>query len=146
MFSKNHIITGVVIVAVIGGGIFFISRNSSSSDASSLEHGTKNLTRESAAKMIETKIIERLLTAVPEAKELVRELAVSVEVTGISEPAQGDGGNTRKASFTYKYNDKGEVKEAPGTGTATFMLYDDGWRIDVWGGVNIVGPIEILAL
>lgn len=132
MLSNKIIIAGVIIVAVIGGGILFVSRNDSSFDTSSSEHGTKNLTRESAAKMIKTKMIETLLQVAPEEKkESVRELAaaVSVEVTGISEPVQGDGGNTRKASFTYKYNEKGEVKEAPGTWSAMFTLYDDGWRI-----------------
>lgn len=55
MLNKNYIIIGVVIVAMIGGIIFFSSRNSSSvPDASVLEKGVKNLTRESAAKMIET--------------------------------------------------------------------------------------------
>lgn len=54
MINKNYIIIGVIILVVVAGVVFWSRNSSLTPDALSLQHGTKNLTRESAAKMIET--------------------------------------------------------------------------------------------
>lgn len=54
MLNKNYIIIGAIILAIIAGAIFWSRNNSSTPDASVLERGVKNLTREKAAEMIKT--------------------------------------------------------------------------------------------
>lgn len=54
MLNKNYIIGGIVILAIIAGVMFLSRDNSSTPDASVLKKGVKNLTRESAARMIKT--------------------------------------------------------------------------------------------
>ena len=54
MLNKKYIIGGVRILVIIAGAVFFSRNNSSTPDASVLEKGVKNLTRDSAAEMIET--------------------------------------------------------------------------------------------
>ena len=54
MLNKKYIIGGIIILIIIFGAIFFSRNNSPTPDASVLEKGVKNLTRESAAEIIET--------------------------------------------------------------------------------------------
>lgn len=201
MLNKNYIIGGVIILALIAGVVFWSSNKSSTPDASELEKGVKNLTRESAADMIETYLqikptsvygktisinkttggyrltgysnaadIDNLekegfvkilpkdnnvygqqVSFTEKAKPYLRTAdgkegdeyaymllaeVVGVEVTGITEPTQGIGGNVRMANYTAKYeatpigkiiDEKKASEEAKGQ--MPFMLYDDGWRI-----------------
>ena len=67
---------------------------------------------------------------------LITVTVTSVEVTGITEPAQGLGGNVRMANYTamYELTPIGKViepdwKSEPVKSVSPFMLYDDGWRI-----------------
>ena len=56
MLNKNYTIVGVVILAMAAGAIFWSRNDSSTPDASTLGRGVKNLTRASAAKMIEKRL------------------------------------------------------------------------------------------
>lgn len=61
-----------------------------------------------------------------------------IEVTGLTKPADLFGRNVSRATFTYKliptpfgkiYLDVAE-QDKTSTGTAMFVLYDDGWRLE----------------
>lgn len=67
---------------------------------------------------------------------LITATVVSVEVTGITEPTQGPGGNSKvaNATATYEQNAIGKIvfpdwKAEPVKSQIPFVLYDDGWRI-----------------
>lgn len=220
MLNKNYIIIGVVIIGIVivtiaAGAIFWSRGNSSAPDSAELERGVKNLTRESAADMIETslkvdprggktkrfnydsqrghynlgggfndssaefqmigkleesgfvKIVEAKKTsygisyesftfdftdkatpyflkregAAPDDKnvEVILGELVSVEVTGITEPAQGQ----RLANYTARFkatpigaiiDEKSAAEDVESF--EQFMLYDDGWRIGFGLGGN----------
>ncbi len=68
--------------------------------------------------------------------QLVDPAEIAVEVTGITEPP-GQEQNRRQAIFTWYYKDLPPITKRfaanGGNGEATFVLYDDGWRLDqVW--------------
>ena len=211
MLNKKYIIGGVIILVIIAGAVFFSRNNSSTPDASVLEKGVKNLTRESAAEMIEANLKVRpsygktngfvydsqlghygyrnvcdicsevqMLRKLEEAgfakiisekkmpyapafeylaydfteqakpyfvkregvspddKNIEVALAelVSVEVTGLTEPAVTNGVNSRMANYVAKYEATaiGKVLDEQKAGEEvkaqiSFTLYDDGWRI-----------------
>lgn len=210
MLNKKYIIIGIVVVVLIVVFILFSRNDSSTPDSSVLEKGVKNLTRESAAEMIEiyyqvnpyggnyggkikefsyneqlghhspnygedeiklikalaeagmVKIVEEKRTnwgtlylsfdftdqakpyffeqkdTPPETKNITLLLGelVSVEVTGLTEPAVEQGVNRRYANYTAKYKatpigqiiDEKKASEEV-KDRMSFVLYDDGWRI-----------------
>lgn len=58
---------------------------------------------------------------------------IEVEITGITEPS-GQNQNTRQANFNWIYKDLPPITKRfaanGGNGEASFILYDDGWRLE----------------